>query len=93
MSQDRLPVVQAAQLFDLLGDASRLRVLLLLARHGAWSVTDLCKALGMTQPGMSHHLKRLRLGRLVESHRQRKFSVYSLSSNLARELLRYVSED
>jgi ArsR family transcriptional regulator len=85
-------MVQAARIFELLSDESRLRVLLLLARSDGLSVTDLCEALGMTRPGMSHHLKLLRLGRLVESRRQRKFSVYSLNSDLARKLLRYVKD-
>jgi DNA-binding transcriptional ArsR family regulator len=95
MSNDRLPVAQAARLFDLLSDESRLRVLLLLDRRGELTVNALCNALGTTQSALSHHLRLLRLGGLVESHRQRSGSSYSLRSDLpglARELLRYVED-
>lgn len=77
--------------FNLLSDPTRLGVLQLLAKR-PHNVTSLCKALGMKQPGVSHHLGILRMGRLVEGKRKSKQVIYSsdkaalkaLSAGLAR---------
>jgi len=53
-----------------------LGILSLLAK-GPKNVTGLCKALGLKQPTVSHHLGLLRMGRLVINTRQGKSVVYS----------------
>ncbi len=65
-----------AQGFGLLSDPTRLGVLTLLAK-GPKNVTALCKALGLKQPAVSHHLGLLRMGRLLNSTRQGKCVLYS----------------
>ena len=45
-----------AQVFKLLADESRLKILLALARDGELHVTALCDLLAQTQPAVSHHL-------------------------------------
>ena len=65
---DLRPVAAAIQL---LGDATRLRLLLLLA-GGEFNVTELCKRLGLPQPTVSHHLGLLRTAGMVEPRRQGK---------------------
>ncbi|HUU90122.1 MAG TPA: metalloregulator ArsR/SmtB family transcription factor [Phycisphaerae bacterium] len=65
-----------AQGFGLLSDPTRLGILSLLAK-GPKNVTALCKALGLKQPTVSHHLGLLRMGRLVINTRQGKSVVYS----------------
>jgi len=65
-----------AQGFGLLSDLTRLRILAVLA-NGTSNVTDLCKVLKRKQPGVSHHLGLLRMGRLVNSKRQGKAVVYA----------------
>jgi len=62
--------------FSLLLDTTRLGILSLLAK-GPKNVTALCKALGLKQPTVSHHLGLLRMGRLVINTRQGKSVVYT----------------
>ena len=65
-----------AQGFGLLSDPTRLGILAQLAK-GPKNVTALCKALGLKQPTVSHHLGLLRMGRLVVGTRQGKSVVYT----------------
>jgi len=73
---NRADLRDQAQGFGLLSDPTRLGILSLLAK-GPKNVTALCKALGLKQPTVSHHLGLLRMGQLVISTRQGKSVVYS----------------
>jgi DNA-binding transcriptional ArsR family regulator len=73
---NRTDLRDQAQGFGLLSDPTRLGILALLAK-GPKNVTALCKALGLKQPTVSHHLGLLRMGRLVINTRQGKSVVYS----------------
>jgi DNA-binding transcriptional ArsR family regulator len=79
---------RAAQLFDLLSDPIRLRILLLLDQQSEMTGKELRPELGITQSGVSTHLKKLRLGRLVESRRDGHFVLFRLASAAARNLVR-----
>ena len=48
-----------------------------LLAKGPRNVTALCKALGLKQPTVGHHLGLLRMGRLVNGKRQGKAVEYS----------------
>jgi len=65
-----------AEGFGLLSDPTRLGILSILAK-GPKNVTALCKALGLKQPTVSHHLGLLRMGRLVVGTRKGKAVVYT----------------
>lgn len=66
------------QVFKLLSDETRLRVLLYLAREGELHVTALCEKLGQSQPAVSHHLALLRVAGLIEARRDGKHNYYSV---------------
>lgn len=68
------------QVFKLLSDETRLRVLLYLAREGELHVTALCDKLGQSQPAVSHHLALLRVAGLIEARRDGKHNFYSVRS-------------
>jgi DNA-binding transcriptional ArsR family regulator len=70
-------IAAAADLFRILSDATRLRILAVLAGK-PHNVTDLRKRLGVPQPTTSHHLNQLRRFDLVTSRRAGKQMVYSL---------------
>jgi len=53
------------QVFKLLADETRLRVLMYLVREGELHVTALCDKLNQSQPAVSHHLALLRLAGLI----------------------------
>lgn len=68
------------QVFKLLSDETRLRVLLYLAREKELHVTALCERLGQSQPAVSHHLALLRVAGLIEARRDGKHNYYSVRS-------------
>jgi ArsR family transcriptional regulator len=81
------------QVFKLLADESRLRILLTLAREGEMHVSALCQMLGQSQPAVSHHLTLLRMAGLVGFRRDGKFNFYRLDAvNLGDLLERTFSE-
>jgi DNA-binding transcriptional ArsR family regulator len=86
----RIPIDQAALLFGLLADKTRLRLLLRLAEGADLSVAALAEAFGMSQPALGHHLQQLRLARVVARRREGPNVFYSLNPGPARNLLRYV---
>nr|WP_171183898.1 metalloregulator ArsR/SmtB family transcription factor [Alienimonas chondri] len=80
----RFPVLPDAleqdlvQVFKLLSDETRLRILLYLAREGELHVTALCKRLSQSQPAVSHHLALLRNAGIIEPRRDGKHNFYSI---------------
>ena len=83
----QLSVPHAAQLFHMLGDENRLRILLLLSQRGEINVSTLGAALGQSQPATSHHLTLLRATGLVSYRRDGKHNYYFLTSDYVRQLL------
>src|SRR3954454_19239162 len=80
-------VSNLTQVFKLLADDSRLRILLTLAREGETHVSALCAMLGQSQPAVSHHLTLLRMAGLVGYRRDGKFNFYRLDATNLSELL------
>jgi DNA-binding transcriptional ArsR family regulator len=87
-----LTIREAVQVFGLLGDANRLRLLRLLARDGEVTVSALREELGLPQPAVSHHLSLLRMGRLVDYRREGKRNFYRICDPVVTDLLRFVGE-
>lgn len=83
-------VTDLSEIFRLLGDRTRLRIVLALA-GGSRNVGMLCKDLGLAQPTVSHHLSLLRMGKVIVNSRKGKEVYYSLNGDylerLADELL------
>ncbi len=80
-------------LFKLLSDPTRLHILIELGK-GDFTVTDLCEALKLPQPTVSHHLGLLRMGHFVVNKRSGKTVIYSLSelSKGVKNSLRFTVE-
>jgi ArsR family transcriptional regulator len=73
----------AGELYRLLGDEVRLRLLRVLAgKHGRLNVTELTSVLGIAQSGVSRHLRLLKEAGLVVEERGGGFSFYRLSPAL-----------
>jgi ArsR family transcriptional regulator len=64
------------QLFKLLSDETRLRILHYLMQTEELHVRALCDLLGQSQPAVSHHLALLRVAGLIESRRDGKHNFY-----------------
>src|SRR5260370_40706556 len=75
-----------AQVFRLLADESRLKILMALSQDGELHVTALCDLLDQTQPAVSHHLTLLRMSCLVGYRRDGTHNFYRIESGLVLEL-------
>jgi DNA-binding transcriptional ArsR family regulator len=73
---------QLANLFQLLSDKTRLRILILLA-DGENNVTKLCQKLGLPQPTVSHHLGLLRIHNVIGNRRNGKQVFYFLNGTVS----------
>ena len=71
---------QAVELFKLLADETRLRILCILKDRGELHVQALCRILQQTQPAVSHHLGLLRVAGLVKLRREGKHNFYHVLS-------------
>lgn len=74
---DEFSASRLAELFDALGDPTRVRIVFALS-SGELCVTDLAAALGMTHSAISHQLRVLRQLRLVKRRRAGQTMFYSL---------------
>jgi ArsR family transcriptional regulator len=83
----RRAIRDLSNVFKLLSDETRLRILMYLAQNNELHVTDLCERLGQSQPAVSHHLALLRVSGLIESRREGKHSFYSVRTDAFGELL------
>lgn len=75
------------QLFKLLADETRLRILCFLLQEKELNVRTLCELLGQSQPAVSHHLALMRVAGLVDSRRDGKHNFYRILPERVGELL------
>jgi DNA-binding transcriptional ArsR family regulator len=76
-----------AEIFRILADPTRLRLLTALAQEGEMCVHELCVAVGMSQPAVSHQLRTLRTARLVRGRRDGRETHYRLDDHHVLVLL------
>ena len=76
-----------AQLFKALGDPARVRLVNLLAQgDGEVCMCDLIEPLGLSQPTVSHHMKKLVDAGLVEREQRGKWAYFSLKREAVERL-------
>jgi DNA-binding transcriptional ArsR family regulator len=80
-----------AEFFSALADATRLRLVSLLAVEEC-CVCDLAERLGMTESAISHQLRTLRAARLVSYRKEGRQVFYRLHDHHVVELYRTVQE-
>lgn len=80
-------VVELAEVFGLLSDPNRLRLLASLLEGGELCVCDLAAAAGMAESTTSHALRLLRAHRVVKARRAGRMMHYSLLDGHVRMLL------
>ncbi len=79
-------IAELAHVFKVLGDESRLRMVLLLCR-GEQSVVELCRIFDMSQPLVSHHLGLLRDAGVLEVRREGRHNFHSLRREHFQQLM------
>jgi DNA-binding transcriptional ArsR family regulator len=81
-----------AQLFKLLADETRLRILDLLGARKELCVRDLWQRLGQSQPAVSHHLGLLRMAGLVDTRHEGKHIYYRLDRERFEQLMEMIQQ-
>ncbi len=81
------------QVFKLLADETRLRILVYLTRERELNVTELCERLAQSQPAVSHHLALMRVAGLIEPRRDGKHNYYSVREQHFQELMHNLFPD
>ncbi|MFP3897317.1 MAG: ArsR/SmtB family transcription factor [Anaerolineales bacterium] len=76
-----------AQIFKVLADPTRVRLVSLLAEQELF-VGELAELLDMTLSAVSHHLRLLRQLRLVKARRQGRHVYYSLDDDHVKDVYR-----
>lgn len=76
----------AVEVFAMLADATRVRIILAL-RDGELAVGDLAQAVGKPPTAVSQHLAKLRLARMVTTRQEGTRVFYKLTDEHARRLV------
>ena len=85
---DEETAIHLAEIFRALADPTRVRMLCHLM-DGEMNVGALAALVSISEPGVSHHLRSLRLLRIVKARKQGREVYYSLTDEHVRELIRY----
>jgi len=76
-----------SQIFKMLGDETRLKICLVLARQEL-CVSDIAGLVGMSESAVSHQLRILKAMRLVAYRREGKMTYYMLDDDHIEDLIR-----
>ena len=91
MPQD-ISFVKTAEIFQLISDATRLKILWLLCHHET-CVNNIAVMVNMSSPAVSHHLRLLKAASLIENRRAGKEMYYRLASNTQAKLVHKALDD
>ena len=80
-----LQAQQVAELFNILGDVSRVKIIAALLK-GSLNVQALADEVGISPSGISHHMRSLRQMNLVRAHKQGRQVFYSLVDQHVEQL-------
>jgi DNA-binding transcriptional ArsR family regulator len=83
--------LQIAELFSALSDPSRVKIVAALL-NGPMNVQSLAAVVGITESGISHHMRNLRQMRLVRPRKEGRQVFYSLEDQHVADLLCRVLE-
>ncbi len=79
-------IKRAVKILRLVSEESKLRIMLLLAKDGPCTVTEIAETLDLNQPTASHHLSLLRNADLVTTNREGKNVFYDINESVWREM-------
>ncbi|MFA9217580.1 MAG: ArsR/SmtB family transcription factor [Sphingomonadaceae bacterium] len=94
-SESDAAIAELADLFHLLGDPTRLRIVLACLQTPI-AVSEIASSLQLSSSLVSHHLRLLRAARIVKSERQGKQVFYSAAdahiSGVLGDMLEHIAE-
>ncbi len=77
----------AVEVFGLLADATRVRIILALRRGAELSVNHLAEIVGKSPAAVSQHLAKLRMARIVSTRQEGQKVFYKLENEHASQLV------
>lgn len=83
---DEDAIVELAEMFRLMSDPTRLRIILACLNAPA-AVGDMANSLGLSASLVSHHLRLLRAARLLQADRQGRQVFYMVGDDHIRSML------
>ena len=83
----RLAIGEAANIFSVLGDPTRIKIIFSLSREKELCVCDIANILGLTVSAASHQLRKLRDARAVTYRTDGNMVYYSLTDKYVEYLL------
>jgi ArsR family transcriptional regulator len=93
--RDTETLLGLSEIFKMLGDVTRLKICLALAKHEL-CVGDIAALVGLTESAVSHQLRTMKTMRLVKYRKDGKMTYYMLDDSHIEDLihlgLRHVSE-
>ncbi|MDY4690493.1 MAG: ArsR/SmtB family transcription factor [Alphaproteobacteria bacterium] len=89
---DEKAFARTAETFQLISDATRLKILWLLC-HNEICVNNIAVSVNMSSPAVSHHLRLLKQSGLIESRREGKEMYYKLAETAEAALLHRALDD
>lgn len=84
---DERSAAQLAELFRAIGDATRVRILSAIAEY-ALNVSTIALLVGISESGVSHHMRGLRQMRLVRTQKHGREVYYTLDDAHVSELFK-----
>lgn len=85
-------VARLVELFKLLGDATRMRILYALLEAGELCVCDLSAVVGAPETSVSHALRLLRMAGVVRFRRDGRMAYYAIEDHHVRLVLDLAAE-
>ncbi len=82
---DERTAARVAELFSALSDASRVRIISVLAER-EMNVGELAEAVGLSESAVSHQLRGLRQMRLVRARKEGRYVYYALDDDHVADL-------
>lgn len=76
----------AAEVFSLLSDATRIRIVIALTQREELAVGEIAEIVGRNQTVISQHLAKLRWGKVVQTRKEGTRVLYRLTDEHARSL-------
>jgi DNA-binding transcriptional ArsR family regulator len=79
-------ITDLSEIFSALGDPTRVRIIYAILEHER-SVGEIAKLLGLSEPSVSQHLRRLRSLRIVRMRAEGRYRFYQLDDDHVATLL------
>lgn len=92
---NEITLINAAELFKVFGDSTRIRILYCLFKKER-NVTEISEELNMNQSAISHQLKILKDNKLIKNRKEGKIVFYSLDDkhvyNIINQGIEHINE-